>query len=176
MAMSDNFLNNPTQTPSEENNKILETLELICDLLLDAPANNLSLQQLPPLIEFSRQINLNLLETAILALTNSADPDVDEVTEKFLIKKLRHFCNDKRSPIQQTIHNLLENKILIRERESGHEIYVHPRYKKALNSGDFKTIHALQPKGIIPFLRNFIDQILSSRQDRKSTRLNSSHT
>ena len=163
MAMSDNFLNNPTQTPSEENNKILETLELICDLLLDAPANNLSLQQLPPLIEFSRQINLNLLETAILALTNSADPDADEVTEKFLIKKLRHFCNDKRSPIQQTIHNLLENKILIRERESGHEIYVHPRYKKALNSGDFKTIHALQPKGIIPFLRNFIDQILSSR-------------
>ena len=73
MAMSDNFLNNPTQTPSEENNKILETLELICDLLLDAPANKLSLPQLPPLIEFSRQINLNLLETAILALTNSAE-------------------------------------------------------------------------------------------------------
>ena len=104
--MSDNFLNNPTQTPSEENNKILETLELICDLLLDAPANNLSLQQLPPLIEFSRQINLNLLETAILALTNSADPDADEVTEKFLIKKLRHFCNDKRSPIRHSLHSL----------------------------------------------------------------------
>lgn len=163
MAMSDNFLNNPTQTHSEENNKILETLELICDLLLETSANNQSLPQLTPLIEFSNQINLNPLETALLALVNSADPDFEEVSEKFLIKKLRHFFNNKRSPIQQAIHNLVENKILIRERDSSNDLFIHPRFKKALNSGDFNTIKALQPKGLIPFLRNYIDQVLSTR-------------
>ncbi|MEY4042185.1 MAG: hypothetical protein RL233_1716 [Bacteroidota bacterium] len=163
MAMSDNFLNNPTQTHSEENNKILETLELICDLLLETSANNQSLPQLTPLIEFSNQINLNPLETALLALVNSADPDLEEVSEKFLIKKLRHFFNNKRSPIQQAIHNLVENKILIRERDSSNDLFIHPRFKKALNSGDFNTIKALQPKGLIPFLRNYIDQVLSTR-------------
>jgi hypothetical protein len=163
MAMSDNFLNNPTQTHSEENNKILETLELICDLLLETSSNNQSLPQLTPLIEFSNQINLNPLETALLALVNSADPDLEEVSEKFLIKKLRHFFNNKRSPIQQAIHNLVENKILIRERDSSNDLFIHPRFKKALNSGDFNTIKALQPKGLIPFLRNYIDQVLSTR-------------
>ena len=163
MAMSDNFLNNPTQTHSEENNKILETLELICDLLLETSSNNQSLPQLTPLIEFSKQINLNPLETALLALVNSADPDLEEVSEKFLIKKLRHFFNNKRSPIQQAIHNLVENKILIRERDSSNDLFIHPRFKKALNSGDFNTIKALQPKGLIPFLRNYIDQVLSTR-------------
>lgn len=163
MAMSDNFLNNPTQTHSEENNKILETLELICDLLLETSSNNQSLPQLTPLIEFSNQINLNPLETALLALVNSADPDFEEVSEKFLIKKLRHFFNNKRSPIQQAIHNLVENKILIRERDSSNDLFIHPRFKKALNSGDFNTIKALQPKGLIPFLRNYIDQVLSTR-------------
>ena len=98
--MSDNFLNNPTQTQSESQNKLLETLESICDLILATPIKNLALPQLSPLIEFSKQINLNVLETAILALVNSADPDYDEVTEKFLIKTLRHFINNKRSPIQ----------------------------------------------------------------------------
>ncbi len=163
MAMSDNFLNNPSQTHSEENNKILETLELICDLLLETSSNNQSLPQLTPLIEFSKQINLNPLETALLALVNSADPDFEEVSEKFLIKKLRHFFNNKRSPIQQAIHNLVENKILIRERDSSNDLFIHPRFKKALNSGDFNTIKALQPKGLIPFLRNYIDQVLSTR-------------
>jgi hypothetical protein len=163
MAMSDNFLNNPSQTHSEENNKILETLELICDLLLETSSNNQSLPQLTPLIEFSKQINLNPLETALLALVNSADPDLEEVSEKFLIKKLRHFFNNKRSPIQQAIHNLVENKILIRERDSSNDLFIHPRFKKALNSGDFNTIKALQPKGLIPFLRNYIDQVLSTR-------------
>jgi len=163
MAMSDNFLNNPSQTHSEENNKILETLELICDLLLETSSNNQSLPQLTPLIEFSNQINLNPLETALLALVNSADPDLEEVSEKFLIKKLRHFFNNKRSPIQQAIHNLVENKILIRERDSSNDLFIHPRFKKALNSGDFNTIKALQPKGLIPFLRNYIDQVLSTR-------------
>ncbi|MFZ9631016.1 MAG: ATP-binding protein [Bacteroidia bacterium] len=161
--MSDNFLNNPSQTHSEENNKILETLELICDLLLETSSNNQSLPQLTPLIEFSNQINLNPLETALLALVNSADPDFEEVSEKFLIKKLRHFFNNKRSPIQQAIHNLVENKILIRERDSSNDLFIHPRFKKALNSGDFNTIKALQPKGLIPFLRNYIDQVLSTR-------------
>lgn len=163
MAMSDNFLNNPSQTHSEEKNKILETLELICDLLLETSSNNQSLPQLTPLIEFSNQINLNPLETALLALVNSADPDLEEVSEKFLIKKLRHFFNNKRSPIQQAIHNLVENKILIRERDSSNDLFIHPRFKKALNSGDFNTIKALQPKGLIPFLRNYIDQVLSTR-------------
>jgi hypothetical protein len=161
--MSDNFLNNPTPTHSESPNQLLETLELICDLLLEAPVKNLALPQLAPLIEFSKQINLNVLETAILALVHSADPDYEEVTEKFLIKKLRHFFNNKRSPIQQAIHNLGENKILMKERDSSNDIYLHPRFKKALNSGDLNTIKALQPKGVVPFLRNFIDQVLSTR-------------
>jgi hypothetical protein len=131
--MSDNFLNNPSQTQSESQNKLLETLETICDLILAAPANHLALPQLAPLVEFSKQLNLNLLETAILALVNSSDPDYDEVTEKFLIKTLRQFLNNKRSPIQQAIHNLVESKILARERESNADIFIHPRYKKALN-------------------------------------------
>jgi hypothetical protein len=163
MAMSDNFLNNPTQTQSESQNKLLETLESICDLILATPIKNLALPQLSPLIEFSKQINLNVLETAILALVNSADPDYDEVTEKFLIKTLRHFINNKRSPIQQAIHNLVESKILMRERDSSTDIYVHPRFKKALSSGDLNTLQALQPKGIVPFLRNFLDHVLSTR-------------
>jgi hypothetical protein len=163
MAMSDNFLNNPTQTQSESQNKLLETLESICDLILATPIKNLALPQLSPLIEFSKQINLNVLETAILALVNSADPDYDEVTEKFLIKTLRHFINNKRSPIQQAIHNLVESKILMRERDSSTDIYVHPRFKKALSSGDLNTLQALQPKGIVPFLRNFMDQVISTR-------------
>lgn len=99
--MSDNFLNNPTPTQSENPNQLLETLESICDLLLEAPVKNLSLPQLAPLIEFSKQINLNVLETAIIALVNSADPDYDEVTEKFLIKKLRHFLTIKEAPFNK---------------------------------------------------------------------------
>lgn len=51
----------------------------------------------------------------------------------------------------------------MRERDSSNDIYIHPRFKKALNSGDLNTIKALQPKGIVPFLRNFIDQVLSTR-------------
>lgn len=169
--MSDNFLNNSNNSPtdlgqqqSEKVNPLLDQLEVISNTLVKLQQEtNCSLAEIPILQTLANELQLNLCQTAILSIVALSTPSFDAITEKSIVKIISHFYNGRRSPVQQAIQAMLNDKIITRDLETESEMHLTKRYRTALHSGDIRAIHALKPLGLLPFLRNFIDQVLSER-------------
>lgn len=167
--MSDKNFNNPWEDPmnlsfehSEKANPILDQLEALSNAIVqlqDTP--NVSLTEVPNLLHVAKELQLNPTQTAILSLVALSTPSCDPLTEKTVIKLLSHFFNGKRAIVQQSIQSLMNDKIISRDMESETDFHLTHRYRRALHTGDINAIIALKPFGLLPFLRNFIDQVMS---------------
>ncbi len=91
-------------------------------------------------------------------------PSGDAITEKFIVKSLSPFCQGRRAPVQQAIQALVAEKIICRDLEDDKDIHMGQRYRAALHSGSIENIRSLKPFGLLPFLRNFMDVVMSERQ------------
>ena len=169
--MSDKNLNNVSGSPFDnvdlfesQNPLIIDHLEQISNGIYAIQRHeNPTLAEVPHLIDISRTLMVSELEVAVIALVALSNPDCESVNEKFLVKSLMPFFLGRRAPIQQAIQALITERLIYRDLESDIELQLGQRFRAALHSGDVDAIRALKPFGLLPFLRNYMDVVMSDR-------------
>ena len=169
--MSDKNLTNESGSPfvnldlfDANNGLIIEQLEKVSNGLSELKSvSNPTLSEVPFLSPLSKSLMVTELQMAVIALVALSNPDCEAVTEKFLVKSLMPFTQNRRAPIQQAVQSLITEKIIYRDLENDIELQLGQRFRAALHAGDLEAIRSLKPFGLIPFLRNFMELVMAER-------------
>lgn len=169
--MSDKNLTNESGSPfvnldlfDANNGLIIEQLEKVSNGLSELKSvSNPTLSEVPFLSPLSKSFMVAELQMAVIALVALSNPDCEAVTEKFLVKSLMPFTQNRRAPIQQAVQSLITEKIIYRDLENDIELQLGQRFRAALHAGDMEAIRSLKPFGLIPFLRNFMELVMAER-------------
>jgi hypothetical protein len=170
--MSDKNLNNLPSSPFDSiapfevgQSLIVDKMEQISNGIYKLQSEDKpTLSEVPHLTALSKDLLVSEIQLAVISLVLLSSPNCDAITEKFIVKSLSPFCQGRRAPVQQAIQALVAEKIICRDLEDDTDIHMGQRYRAALHSGSIENIRSLKPFGLLPFLRNFMDVVMSERQ------------